>query len=59
MTVTPKQVRAAREFLRKRGVRGLSPRKFARASHETDLPYQDLLKSLSKVARRKLDVHSS
>lgn len=57
--ITPKEVRAAREFLRKRGVRGLSPRKFAQASQEADLPYQELLTSLSKVARRKLDVHSS
>lgn len=52
--VLPKDVRAAREFLRKRGVRGVSPRAFARSSEETGLTYQALLDSLAGVARRKL-----
>jgi hypothetical protein len=53
--VKPKDVRAAREFLRKRGVRGVSPRQFARSSVETGVSYQTLLDKLAGVARRKLD----
>ena len=53
--VKPKEVRAAREFLRKRGVRGVSPRQFARSSMETGASYQTLLDKLAGVARRKLD----
>jgi len=53
--VKPKDVRAAREFLRKRGVRGVSPRQFARSSKESGISYQALLDSLAGVARRKLD----
>ena len=52
--VKPKEVRAAREFLRKRGVRGVSPRQFARSSEETGIPYQTLLDKLAGVAKRKL-----
>lgn len=51
----PKDVRAAREFLRKRGVRGVSPRQFARSAQETGATYQTLLDKLAGVARRKLD----
>ena len=53
--VKPKDVRAAREFLRKRGVRGLSPKQFARSSIESGVSYQALLGSLAGVARRKLN----
>ena len=53
--VKPKDVRAAREFLRKRGVRGVSPRKFARSANETGITYQALLDGLAGVARRELD----
>lgn len=52
--IKPKDVRAAREFLRKRGVRGVSPRQFAKSSQETGIPYQSLLDSLAGVAKRKL-----
>lgn len=54
MNVKPKDVRAAREFLRKRGVKGISPRMFARSAKETGMNYQTLLASLAGVARRKL-----
>ena len=53
--VRPKDVRAAREFLRKRGVRGVSPRKFATSAEEAGITYQALLDSLAGVARRKLN----
>jgi hypothetical protein len=53
--VKPKEVRAAREFLRKRGVRGVSPRNFARSANETGITYQALLDGLAGVARRELD----
>jgi hypothetical protein len=53
--VKPKDVRAAREFLRKRGVRGVSPRQFARSSVETGINYQALLDNLAGVAKRKLE----
>lgn len=53
--VKPKEVRAAREFLRKRGVRGVSPRQFARSAMETGDSYQTLLDRLAGVARRKLN----
>jgi len=52
--IKPKQVRAAREFLRKRGIRGVSPRQFARSSEETGMTYQTLLENLAGVAKRKL-----
>jgi hypothetical protein len=48
-TVKPAEVRAAREFLRKRGVKGVSPRKFARSSEETGLTYRALLEVLAGV----------
>jgi DNA-binding transcriptional regulator YbjK len=53
--VRPKDVRAARDFLRKRGVRGVSPRKFARSAEEAGISYTTLLDKLAGVARRKLD----
>jgi hypothetical protein len=53
--VKPKDVRAAREFLRKRGVRGVSPRQFARSAMETGATYQTLLDKLAGVAKRKLE----
>lgn len=53
--VKPTDVRAAREFLRKRGVRGVSPRQFARSALETGVSYQTLLGKLAGVARRKID----
>lgn len=58
-SVKPSDVRAAREFLRKRGVRGLSPRQFARSSIETGATYQTLLDKLAGVARRKLDASNT
>jgi DNA-binding transcriptional regulator YbjK len=57
--VKPKDVRAAREFLRKRGVRGVSPRQFARSAQETGSNYQTLLDNLAGVARRKLDASNT
>lgn len=57
--VKPKDVRAAREFLRKRGVRGVSPRQFARSAQETGSNYQALLDNLAGVARRKLDASNT
>lgn len=57
--VKPKDVRAAREFLRKRGVRGVSPRQFARSALETGSNYQTLLDNLAGVARRKLDASNT
>jgi hypothetical protein len=57
--VRPKDVRAAREFLRKRGVRGVSPRKFAQSSEESGMSYETLLDGLAGVARRKLDGNSN
>ena len=50
----PKDVRAAREFLRKRGVRGLPPRMFARSAIEAGVDYKTLLDKLAGVARRQL-----
>ncbi len=52
--IKPKDVRAAREFLRKRGVRGVSPRQFARSAQETGATYSTLLDKLAGVATRKL-----
>jgi hypothetical protein len=52
--IKPADVRAAREFLRKRGVRGVSPRAFARSAMESGMTYQTLLESLAGVAKRKL-----
>lgn len=57
--VKPKDVRAAREFLRKRGVRGVSPRQFARSSVETGMSYQTLLEQLAGVARRKINANDA
>ena len=51
----PADVRAAREFLRKRGVRGVSPRQFALASEEAGVSYQTLLDKLAGVAQRKIE----
>lgn len=56
--VKPKEVRAAREFLRKRGVRGVSPRQFARSAQETGDNYQALLDKLAGVARRTIDANN-
>lgn len=56
--IKPDDVRSAREFLRKRGVRGLSPRKFAHASDEAGLSYSKLLTSLGGLARRKIDANA-
>lgn len=53
--VKPADVRAAREFLRKRGVRGFSPYKFARSSMETGMSYRSLLTYLAGVARKVED----
>lgn len=53
--VKPADVRAAREFLRKRGIRGLSPYKFARSSEETGMSYRSLLGYLAGVARKTED----
>ena len=47
--VKPEDVRAARAFLRKLGVRNVSPRKFARSSQETGLSYRALLEFLAGV----------
>lgn len=47
--VKPADVRAAREFLRKRGVRGVSPRKFALSSVETGMNFRQLLEFIQGV----------
>lgn len=47
----PAEIRAAREFLRKRGIKGLTPHKFHRASVETGLDYRRLLAFLQEVAK--------
>ena len=57
--VKPKDVRAAREFLRKRGVRGIAPRQFARSAQETGVSYQALLDKLAGVARRKMNASNN
>ena len=57
--VKPTDVRAAREFLRKRGVRGVSPKQFARSALEAGVSYQALLGKLAGVARRKIDASNN
>lgn len=52
MAVKPADVRAAREFLRKRGVKGVSPRKFALSSQETGLDFRQLLDFIKGVNRK-------
>ncbi len=49
-TVKPAEVRAAREFLRKRGIKGLSPRKFAGSAQENGVSYRALLDQIAGVA---------
>jgi hypothetical protein len=51
--VKPADVRAAREFLRKRGIKGVSPRKFALSSQETGLDFRQLLEFLRGVKRKE------
>ncbi len=51
-TVKPADVRAAREFLRKRGIKGVSPRKFAASAKETGMNFRALLDFLAGVAKR-------
>lgn len=50
--VKPADVRAARTFLRKRGVRGVSPRKFALSAKETGMNFRQLLELLKGVRRK-------
>jgi hypothetical protein len=50
--IKPAEVRAAREFLRKRGVRGVSPRKFALSAQETGLNFRQLLEFLQGVRKK-------
>ena len=57
--VKPTDVRAASEFLRKRGVRGVSPKQFARSALETGVSYQALLGKLAGLARRKIDASNN
>ena len=45
-----KTVRAAKGFLQKRGVKGISPREFAEASTESGQSFAELLKSLAEKA---------
>ena len=51
MAIKAEEVRSAREFLRKRGVKGVSPRKFARSSQELGVNYRALLDILAGVAK--------
>lgn len=48
----PAEIRAAREFLRKRGIKGITARKFHLASIETGLDYRRLLAFLQDVAKQ-------
>jgi len=51
--ITRDDVRSAKEFLRKRGIRGISPRKFARAAVEAGSSYRGLVDFLSGVIRAR------
>lgn len=51
MATKADDVRSAREFLRKRGIKGVSPRKFARSAEELDVNYRALLDILAGVAK--------
>ena len=46
-----KEIRAAKEFLRKRGVKGVSAKDFAEASEESGQSFSELLKSMSVIAK--------
>ena len=49
MTASPKEVRAARAFLTKKGIRTLSPRKFADSAKELNTGFRDLLHLLGRI----------
>jgi hypothetical protein len=53
MKASPADIRAAKEFLRKRGIRGVSPLKFAESAKETGMNYRSLLDYLAGVLRKK------
>lgn len=45
----PKEIRAARAFLTKKGIRTLSPRLFAGSAKELDIGFQDLLRTIGRM----------
>lgn len=49
MSATPKEIRAARAFLTKKGIRSLSPRKFADSAKELNTGFKDLLRLLGRI----------
>lgn len=51
MSAKPREVRAARAFLHKRGVKAkhVSPRKFADAAKEQDIGFAELLRFISRL----------
>lgn len=51
MSATPREVRAARAFLHKRGVKAsqVSPRKFANAAKEQDVGFAELLAFIARL----------
>lgn len=51
MSATPREVRAARAFLHKRGARAsdVSPRKFANAAKELDIGFAELLAFIGRL----------
>jgi len=51
-SVKAEDVRAAREFLRKRGIRGVSPRKFALSAIETGKNFRQMLAFLQGVKKK-------
>ena len=57
--VKPEDVRAVREFLRKRGIRGVSARKFALSSLETGKNFRQLLEFLQGVRDKANGTNSS
>jgi len=55
VAMKPQEVREAREFLRKRGIRGTSPRTFAQASNESGLSFKALLDFRAGVVEKVID----
>lgn len=51
MTAKPAEVRAARAFLRQRGIstKEMPPKKFADAAKETNKGFRELLKSIARM----------
>jgi len=45
----PKEIRAARAFLTKKGIRTISPRKFASSAKELDMGFNPLLRLIGRI----------